>query len=485
MFDRFPLHRRPLAFAAASLVALGVAAGPAQAESFEQVSRYTGAQGASPLLQFSGPVFTSDSGRWAIFSSVSVAGPVNTSPGFYVRDIVANTTRAFGDAKLVQIYGVDRAEQQALVKRYDAAANQTTLALLPIAGGAAKVLRSWSGQRQIDAALSGDGKVVAVSSGDDPQIPGLFKLTVATGAVTQISSSRIELGARSISDDGSVIAGRHYASSTAVGAYFRGTTKTDTPAVPVVSPNGATVAGVARETAGGPLKVVSRTLSTGVTRWSAPLPDSVGDIAWISADGKYLASSASRETQPHTASRILDIAAGTWTDLTGPYATTFQSAIAGQGFAGAGNLISRNGRFGVTEWGVIARGQLALVDLQGADLPGTQEPLAASAYVNVFRAQRSCPSEPNSSLRVVFAASQSWIPEPQEATIRVLADGVEIYDETIETPGTPEEPWNGAREVPFPTSTQTITYDVSVVDAAGLTQTASASTNVFDAQWCS
>lgn len=485
MSSWFPSLRTPLALTGAAFATLGVAAAPASAESFEQISRLTGAQGASPLLQFSSPVFTSDSGRWAIFASTSVADPVNASAsGFYVRDIVANTTKPWGDGKVRTIFGVDRAEQQALVSRYDAQTNKTTLALLPVAGGAAKVLWTWTGQRAFDAALSGDGKVVAVSSGDDPDIAGLFKLTVATGAVTKISSYRIELGARSISDDGTVIGGRQYAPGTARGAYFRGTTRVDTPAVPVVSPNGATVAAVASETPGGPLKILSRTLATGVTRWSAPLPEGSADISWISADGKYLASAASFETQPHTPTSILDIAAGTWTPLTGPYAAIFQTSIAGEGFAAFSNPISRNGRYGVTEWGVIARGQLALVDIQNGDLPGTQEPMAATAYVNVFRAQRSCPSEPNSSLRVIFSASQPWIPEPQRATIRVLADGVEVFDETLETPGTPEDPWNGARDVPFPSSTQKITYEVSVVDAAGLTQTATQSTAVLEPQWC-
>lgn len=487
MSSRVPLHRRPLAFAAASLVALGVAAAPAQAGSFEQISRFSGAQGASPLLQFSGPAFTSDTGRWAIFSSASLQDPLSTPlGGYYVRDIVANTTKPFGDATVRSVVGVDRAEQQALVLRYDEAANTTSLALIPIAGGATKVLRAWTGRPQVEAALSGDGKVVAVSSGDAPEIPGLFKLTVATGAIKQISTSRLELHARSISDDGSVIGGRLYnpTTPTGAGAYFRGTVKTETPAIPVVSPNGATVAGVARETPTGPFKILSRTLATGVTRWSQPLPESVADILWISPDGKYLATNATRETQPHTPARILDIAAGTWTDLTGPYATTFRNAITGQGFAGQANVISRNGRFGVSEWGVIARGQLALVDIQGGDLPGAQEPLAATAYVNVFRAQRSCPSEPESSVRVVFAQAERWIPEPKEARIRVLADGAQVFDETLETPGTPDEPWNGARNVPFPTDTQTITYEVSVVDAAGLTQTATQSTAVLDAQWC-
>lgn len=486
MFNRLPNRglRSPLALAGATLATFGVAA-PASAESFEQISRLTGAQGASPLLQFSSPVFTSDSGRWAIFASSSAADPISTHlAGFYVRDIVANTTKPFGDGKVRTIFGVDRAEQQALVSRYDAPTNKTTLALIPIAGGAAKVLRTWTGQRAFDAALSGDGKVVAVSAGDDPEIPGLFKLVVATGAVTQISSSRIELGARSISDDGSVIAGRHYTPGNAMGAYFRGTVKTDTPVVPIVSPNGATVAGVGNETPGGAPKVLSRTLATGETRWSPALPYGSADIAWISADGKYLASSASLEGETPSPTNILDIAAGTWTPLTGPYATTFQTAIGGLGFANLSNPISRNGRYGVAEWGVIARGQLALVDIQNGDLPGTQEPMAATAYVNVFRVQRSCPSEPNSTLRVIFSRAQSWIPEPRQATIRVLADGDEVFDETLETPGTPEAPWNGAREVAFPTETQTITYEVSVVDAAGLTHTATQSTAVLDAQFC-
>lgn len=483
MFPRF-VPRHALAATTAAVVALGGAASTAQAESIEQITRATGAEGASSTLSGAGPIFTSDSGRWALYSLYPLAEGFGGKPTFRIRDIVANTTRVLGDDKVVAVYGVDRSETNALALRYDAAADKTTLVLLPVSGAAQRVLYTWNGdQRGIEVAFAGGGNVVAVSGLRAPAANGLYTLTISSGAVKKLDSVEVDLGPRSISDDGSVIAGR--LPSTAGGVYYRSGKKTQTPATTIVSPNGAVVAGVAQETPDGPYKILSRTLATGATRWSQPLPASVGDIAWISVDGRYLASTSTRETDPATPARILDVQAGTWTDLGGPYATAVDGSVGGQEWAGQFNGVSRNGKYLVAQYGDILGHQLALLDVSGGDLPGTQEPLGATSYVTLGGATAACPgaTEPTSVV-VYFHRSRSWLPEADRATVRVLADGQLIHTEQFEEQGKGGPDDTGWVSIPFPIGTQTISYDVTVVDGAGRTLTHQESTKVTDPYWC-
>src|SRR5690349_17396523 len=125
---RIPSGRRARTLAALTLAGLGAATATAQAESFEQITRVSGAQGASPFQTFGQPVFTSETGRWSI-ASVRPYGPTPPSgvQSLWVRDIVANTTRALGDPTVSSAWGVDKAEQNVLVTRIDKVADKTSL----------------------------------------------------------------------------------------------------------------------------------------------------------------------------------------------------------------------------------------------------------------------------------------------------------------------------------------------------------------------
>ncbi len=474
-------RRRAAALAALSLTALTAAsAAPAHAGSLEQITRATGAQGWSPFhVNQVTPLFVSDTGRFAIYRYFPYEGaPVGGS--ILVRNIVSNTTTALGDAKVREFFGVDKAEQNALVERYDPAANKTTLVLVPLAGGPSKVLYTWNTSVDLQAAFSGDGKTVAVSSANDDAVPGLYTLTVATRAVKQIDSKRVILTPQSISDDGQVIAGRFAADYK--GVYYRGTAKTDTPSPTVVSKNGAVVATTGYVASTG-WKLTTRTLATGATK-SFSLPEGVYDIQWISADGRYFATPWSRETDPATPTKVLDTATGKWTTLAGPYSEAVNGSVLGiNADSGAFSLVSRSGRYATAPITLRTPWQLALLDLTGGDLPGDQEPLAATAYVEVSPPLTTCNGEEvDSSLNVYFSQGRSWIGKPKSATIRITADGTQIFNETITTPSTPTQFGGDQRTVPFPRNAKSISITAKVIDADNRTVTES--TTVAPRDYC-
>ncbi len=471
--------RRAAAIAALSLTALSAAtAAPAHAGSLEQITRATGAQGWSPFhVNQVTPLFVSDTGRFAIYRYFPYEG-ATAGGSIVVRNIVSNTTTALGDAKVREFFGVDRAEQNALVERYDAAANKTTLVLVPLAGGPSKVLYTWNTAVDLQAAISGDGKTVAVSSANDAAVPGLYTVTVASGAVKQIDKQRVILSQQSISDDGQVIAG--HSATDYKGVYYRGTAKTDTPRSTAVSKNGAVVA-TTDYVEGAGWKLITRTLATAATK-SFALPEGVYDIQWISADGRYFATPWSRETDPATPTKVLDTVTGKWTTLAGPYSEAVNGSVLGiNADYGASSLVSRSGRYATVPITLRTPWQLGLIDLTGNDLPGDQEPLAATAYVEVSPPITTCLGEEvDSNLNVYFSQGRSWIGKPKSAAIRITADGTQIFNETITTPSTPAEFGGDQRTVPFPRTATSITITAKVVDADNRTVTETATVTPRD-----
>lgn len=475
--------RRRAALLAATLTTTTLAASafvtaPAQAGSLEQITRATGAQGWSPFhVNDVTPLFVSDTGRYAIYRYFPYDG-APTAGSILVRNIVSNTTTTLGDAKVREFFGVDKAEQNALVERYDPATKKTTLVLVPLAGGTPKVIYTWNADVDLQAAISGDGKTVAVSSANDDAVPGLYTLTVASGAVKQIDNVRVILTQDSISDNGQVIAGRTAADWK--GVYYRGTTKTVTTRQTAVSKNGAVVAMTDWVESSG-WKLVVRTLATGATK-SFSLPEGIYDIQWISADGRYFATSWSRETDPATPTKVLDTTTGTWTTLGGPYSEGIYGAILGiNADAGSRSLVARSGRYAVAPITLRTPWQLGLIDLTGADLPGDQEPLAATAYVEVSPPVVTCNGdETESTLTLTFAQGRSWIGKPKSAAIRITADGTQIFNETLTSPATPTGFADGFRFVDFPASAKSISITAKVVDADNRTVTESTTVAVRD-----
>ncbi|MBJ7470646.1 MAG: hypothetical protein JHD16_05065 [Solirubrobacteraceae bacterium] len=449
-----------VALSAAACCASGAA--PAQAGSFEQISRISGAQGWAPFLAQNEAIFTSDTGRWAILRSRAWDGPQNIG-AYYVRDIVSNTTRPLGDSTVAGFYGLDKAEQNALVIRY-AAGGATTLALVPLAGGAPKVIFSSPTTMPISAALSGDGKTVAASPNDGS---GLYKISTATKAITKIDTTGVELGPRSISDDGQVIAGSPLPNATFNGVYYRGTTKTTTPGRAIVSPDGSVVAAVAYD--GTAWKVITQRLATGAVK-SFALPTESYDLQWISPDGRYVASSANQDSEPAVPTKVLDTVTGTWSTLGGPYAFELQASLTGLYFnpGEPAPAISRSGRYASERYSGFAGSHLALFDLAGADLPGDQERLSASSFVNVTPPIITCGGETVSrNVTGLFSQPRAWMPRPKRATLRITADGVELLNKTLTDPGVPTQSDGDFGTVDFPLDAKLISYSASVVYADG------------------
>ncbi len=455
---------RRTALAVTSSLALAVAgaatATPALAGSWEEVTRASGAQGAAPLFNTSYALAVSDNARYAVFQHVKFGVPASIK--YYVRDTIADTTRELAAGTITGFYGIDRAGQHALVLRNDAASQ--TLLLVPLAGGTPKVLLT--SDMFVSAALSGDGKTVVYSEGQvatSEPVDATYKLNVATGAKTKIDNVAVELTPNSISDDGSVIAGKIAADQR--GVYYRGTAKTVTPSKTIVSPNGAIVVAYNLGSSTG-RTVLARRLSDGYTK-TLPVAADATDIAWIAPDGLQIAFGSNREHDPILPAQVLNLASGALTPLGGPYAKALdQSYLLGPNDEStSGTAISRSGRYAVTRLNERGNLPLAIVDIQNGDLPGTEAPASASAYVAAGMPLRfTCPEDNPVYTTAVNYNPPQWIAPAKRLEIVIKADGVKLADYGFDHP-TGESGVN----VEVPDGTSLVTYDIKVIDAANRT----------------
>lgn len=477
--SQLPLVRRARrATIVAALMGAGLAGGivaaPAQAGSYEQISRDTGADGWSRFTGQYRPVLASDSGRYAVYSYGENFYPGKSKGGYFIRDIVANTSRPIGDERIVQVFGIDKSEATILALRR-LTGNASELVVVSTVTGAVRAIAQIPADETIWAALSGDGKTATYSSYLGTL--GLQTVNVATGKATKIADGRYPLNARSLSDDGRVIA----TGEIPGGAYFVNGRKTVTAGPAVAAANGSVVISLTDPYLDGTDKITVRRVATGAEKnYSLPASISNGVLVWAAPDGGsvIISPSDTGKTQP---AQKLDFATGTWTPLTGPYANAFDLVNLLE-FDYGDNPISRNGKFAVLSYSAISvmPKQAALVNLSGGDLPGSQESLSASSYLGLSPLAPNCTE--GGKILVNFGQPAPWLPAPRRAELSVYFNGSTTpVKKTWSAPNT-DSPW---AEIDVPVGTKWATIRGNVIDGAGkyLSTAETLAVPCFDSDW--
>lgn len=433
-----PVFRRA-ACASLATSALLATAPSALAGSYEQVDRLTGAQGAASLTKTTSPVHTSDTGRYAVFTTGPLGfafpdGP--TAPPTFVRDIVTNTTWQLARTN-EGVAGFTTNEATALVLSTSSTGARTVV-LRPVAGGADRVIATYPASEFISAAISGDGSTVAAAS--DAGKVSVFD--VRSGTRREYAVRQPLLGKRSLSDDGKVLVG---ATADGQGFSILSGKVSRLPRPTVISPNGAIA--ISTVEPGGPATpttaITAYRLADGVSK-TYPLPISrSGGIAWVAPDGLRMLFSPAGAF-PGTRASVLDLTTGRWSDVPGAYGTELLgTAIYFGGPFGA--AISRSGRFATVQYGGAASVKhAALVSVEERDLPGEQEPLSAASYTEFSAPIITCGSP--GFIGLVFTRPASFVPAPTSNEVVITANGTEVFRETL------TEPFSAADSV-FPTTT--------------------------------
>lgn len=432
-----PRHavRRAAALTAAAASTAVLAAPPAHAGSFEQVTRASGAQGAASFTRYAFPLGVSDDGRLALFADAPPYGPATIR----VRDIVTNTTRTLLELpKGTGATGIDRSQTKLLLQSDD------TVAVHDLTTGKQRVIASIDAVNdwQTTAAISGDGKTVAIAS----PATGLTLYDAETSTVRRhVDDSSLKLNSRSLSDDGSVVAG----DDDFYGFWIKGDGELQSiDGNAIVSPDGSTVVGVGPWN-GGDIAVV-KTADGSKQALPAPEPHDWPFPVWISPDGaKLVVAGYAGAEKPAYA---VDTATGATTTFGGAFTGSIRGDIRGPGPVRA--FINRNGKVALVGFsgpGSILQTQLAVANLSGADLPGAQEPVSASTYVPFdYPLAYGCETgTPADELRGSFQRPAGWLPKPLLAQVRVTIDGKHAFNRTLTK-------WWDRSTTPFPTEQTSI-----------------------------
>lgn len=411
---------------AVALCALALAAPTAAvAAPYEQVSRATGAAGASIMRSTGSPVALGDIGKYAGYQAGSRS---------FLRDIRTNVTTDLGWSTEVSVIGFDRSETFALLLRQDSEGARLTALPLPAGSSAERTVYS-APPRALDATntrLSSDGSTVVFN---DAAAKELRSMDVASGAVTTLSTDYPQYGWSvrefSVSANGRRVLG--YDDATASTTIFTrtasGVTAEPTPIGGMLSPDGSAVVRI--DSLNNAFWVVRDPV--GPAPWTttpftppAPSPGAAGlTPRWLSPTGSVLVIARSA---PDAYNAYPPFALNTTTGTTGPFGGRFRESIAGtpgtstHGY-GEGTLISPSGRMALLP----VSGQIVLADLTGTHIIGANEPLSADVYFNFWFTQRCTTSWltgtkffGTQTLKVRRPAS--WAPMPTRYDAQMLVD---------------------------------------------------------------
>lgn len=443
-------RRRSTSLAATATAACALAATTpaALAGPYEQVTRASGAQGAATFTGSNQPVAVSDSGRYAVYSPRPFSQPVKIP--VILRHTVTNKSTTLNPNATV--IGFDKNEKTFATVEPNAAGDASAVWVRPTAGGPSRKVVDLDPFASASYAFSGDGSVIAVA-----EEWGALKLyDVATGAVLRtVEDSGLALNARSLSDDGAIVAGTKNWSG---GFYLKADgTLVDLAQPAVVSPDGSVVV-----TSGDPFTPVTVTKTADGTTQSFPAERS--GILWVAPDGSAMAA-GDNDTEGGGALR-LDFATGTWSKFGGAFTSDLDGNLVDP-VNSTQSAVSRNGQYGLVQYAKGLSNQLAVTRFDGKDLPGTQEPLSASSYVPFAPPiSFSCSTQPEANLIGVFRRPASWAPLPRLGNVQVRVDGKTVFNKTFTKPFDVNDPTStpATISVPFSTSAKSIRVSALVLD---------------------
>lgn len=449
------IHRTPrrrtsvaLAATATAACALSVPAPAALAGPYEQVTRASGPQGAATFTGSNQPLAVSDSGRYAVYSPRGYSSPPKIP--VILRDIVTNKSTTLSPNAIV--IGFDKNDKTFATVERDASGETSAVWVRSTAGGQARKIVDLDPFATASYAFSGNGNVVAVA-----EEGGALKLyDVATGAVLRtVEGSNLALTARSLSDDGSVVAGIRNWSQ---GFYAKADgTVVELELPGIVSPNGAVVA------SGWGSTVTATKVADGTSQnFDA---ESSAQLLWIAPDGGSVVT-ADTDVEGGGA-RKLDFATGAWTAYGAQFAADLDGNLVDP-VNSTQTAISRNGKYGLIQYARGLSNQLALVDLAGGDLPGSQEPLSASSYFPIAPPYSfSCGTEPETKLIGLFRQPATWAPKPRLGAIQIRVDGKTIFNKVFTKPFDLNDPGSltSSFQVPVSTSAKSIRISAAALDA--------------------
>jgi hypothetical protein len=480
-----PLSPRRLAFALASAsLALPTSAIAAAApNTYEQISRASGAAGATKLDADTKPVplLASDTGIWAAYNP-SGQGELLIEPALpatSLRNTVTNHTRTFGAGR-GQIVSADRFERTAIFQRVIKVDDSTYVRKYAVGRiDGTDALRDLDVSDRATVRLSGDGRFVLSA---DQQ--GLRRLSLSTGVWTTLSQVGI-IGRWAVSDDGRTVAGISYdlTAGRLDAVVWRGNTPTTIvkgynyagPGTePAVSPDGSTVfTTVLGGDSPAPTVVTARRLSDGrITTTNAPFEKAyAARPIWLSPSGDRIAFALNYQdpsSGPLESAKVWAVGSG-WSKFGGAFATS----LVNDGSPAVPSAISRNGRYAALAY----NDQVALVSLTGNPLAGNAagaDALSATSYVNT-PGLNSCGFGFSSTVSGSFTTPAFWAPAPRSARI-AIGNGTQTLEQADWTKPLPYPNAGNVDadfiSVSFPLGTpHTRTLDLSVVDGAGRTVT--------------
>ena len=463
-------RRRSAARAAVPAVAISAialsGAAPAVAGSYEQVSRATGAQGAAAFTHYAQPLGVTDGGRYALFLDRWRNAP-NTP--LLLRDIVANTTTKLAQLPAyTQVFNLDKAQATMLLREDNAITLRST------AGAKLRTIATVDPDAYpVNAALSGNGKVVVVNEGDK----GIVWYDAATGAVTRkLERSDLKLSGQPISDDGSVIAGEQ--GTGGFGFYLKGNGEPiDTQWGSIVSGDGSTVVSIGVWN-GNDIDVIDTADGSKRTFPAARNDDWPKPIA-LASDGSTLVTGSNGG--PDRPANQLNLATGAWTVFGGAFTGNIRGDLLGP--TGRLTAFSPNGKSALLGYGgSFFPAQLAVVNLAGGDLPGDQEPVSASSYVYVEQPTAyNCATGGTDQINGIVERPAAWLPKPLITQVRVAIDGKTALNKITTKPWdrstTPYPAETDWLKVPFNGATaKKITFSATTLDARGQIATSSETT---------
>lgn len=452
MSSRSPIRRGGAALAAAAVLAAAPA--PASSAPIEQVSRATGPQGAAVFTTYGQPLAVSNDGRQATFIDRDYR---RAQVPIVVRDIVANTTTTIGMLpRDAQVLGVDKAQTKLLVRE-----GQTVL-LRSFAGTALRTIATFDPEAyDASAALSANGKVVVVSDGENTLT---FRNADTGAAVRTISyDDKLKLSSQAISDDGSVVAGE-------LGSAFGFYATADGTVHPIGSPGVVSGDGSAVVSVGpfpGDPTVITATADGSSREFAAPTT-SYNFPLWVAPDASRVVSGSFSVLGG--SANVLQVSTGKWSKFGAAVSASLTGDLVRS--SGPRTVLSPNLKYALFPYGGYVSGQLAIADTAGGDLPGVQEAISASSYLQVtppFVA--NCDPSATSEIGVLFQRPGTWVPKPLVAWLRVSVDGklvlnrslTKAYDLSIYP--NPQQP-NGI-SIPFPSTAKQIGISVTTLDVNG------------------